>query len=1143
MISYSSLFRFAGWQEKIMMFFGLCAALVTGVALPIMSIVMGDLINEFARFDVYVTANKNIGLNIDQQREDFYVVLWRSMIYLGIIAGCCFVGSFVQMSCWQNSGSRQTQKIKYKYMDALLRQEVGFFDSQMSGGLNYVLEADCENVKDAISDKVGLTIQYTATFFAGFIIAFIKGWKLACMLLICLPFIVGSAAIMGRQMAKMMQSSSENYEKAGAVAEEAFSGIRTIVSFHAQKKFQLSFENELDTAKTQEVKKVFASGLGISAIFFFLYCMYALGFWWGAKLLADLDIQVGTLVNVFMAFLIGAFSLGNVGPNFTYFVSGRVAGEKIFKTIQRKSLVDSLSNDGKIFKFDKEIKFENVCFTYPTKQEPVLNNFTMSFEKGKSIALVGQSGSGKSTCIALLERFYDATTGNITIDGVDVHELNVQSLRKNMGYVGQEPVLFSGTIRENVIMGITATDDQIWNSLQQANATEFVKDLPLKLETIIGEGGSSLSGGQKQRIAIARALIRDPQILLLDEATSALDGESESKVQQALETASKGRTTIVIAHRLSTVINADKIVAMKNGQIIEVGTHQELVDSQGYYYELIKNQQSDKTEASKVSEESMSPATSEKKLHVEVEKTPMLRALKSSKEHWTLLFVGVIAAVIGGGITPCYALIYSEAISMYGKAFNIRMEPDKDELSRLGSMWGLIFLGLAITAAVSSYVQQTCFGYCGEALVRKTRKETFFALLRQKMYYFDSNSVGSISALLSVKTGLLKNLVGDVLGTVLQVTVSLLTGAIIALIAGWKLGLVVLVCVPLVVGSGVYQTRASRGQKREEHKASEVIANIRTVASLGLESYFLQKMPQVKSEYQTGFFYGIANTTIFIVYIVAYIYGAHLLSIGEYDFQKVFRVISTLVFSAMMGGRISSFVPDYIKAHEAAVQVYSILDTKIETFKPKEVVGHVVFENVSFGYPNRKKILRNFCLEIMPKTQVALVGPSGSGKSTIVQLLERFYEPLEGRILIDGEDLKNLDLGSQMALVSQEPRLFAGTVRENICFGLDIPESVVLEAVKDANVDVDLSTNVGERGKLLSGGQKQRVAIARAIIRRPKILLLDEATSALDTESESKVQEALETASKGRTTIVIAHRLNTLKNADKIVQILNGKIK
>ncbi|KAJ1504658.1 (ABC) transporter, partial [Coelomomyces lativittatus] len=526
-VPYFQLYRFSGPFEKFLLFVAVLGSAANGVAIPVMSIILGNMIEAFSKFDFIVGLKKSNpafpAAAYDAAENEFYDSMWLNVDYFYILSGVTFIAAYFQMAFFQWSAESQITRIKEEYLKALLRQEVAYFDSQKRGALTNRIASDTQQIKDGISDKVGNTIQYMSTFISGFVIAFVKGPILTAILLVVLPFIVASGAFTGKVTAQFASKSIQAYASAGGVAEEMISAIRTVVSFGGEHQAAEKYHTKLKEASKQENKKGYISGIGIACIFFFIFSMYALGFWAGSKLLANNTLTLGSLVNVFMAFLIASFSLGNAAPNISYFATARVAAFKIFQVIDRKSVVNPFDEGGKKPDTLKgHIVFKNVNFAYPTRLDvPILIDFNMEVLPGQTVALVGQSGSGKSTCVGLMERFYVPLSGTLTLDGVPFQDLNIQWLRGRIGYVGQEPVLFSGTIRENIAWGSPepVTDDMIVKSLQNANAYDFVMELPKRLDTMIGEKGANLSGGQKQRIAIARALIRDPPIIIFDEAT------------------------------------------------------------------------------------------------------------------------------------------------------------------------------------------------------------------------------------------------------------------------------------------------------------------------------------------------------------------------------------------------------------------------------------------------------------------------------------------------------------------------------------------------------------------------------------------------------------------------------------------------
>ncbi|KNE72787.1 hypothetical protein AMAG_17115 [Allomyces macrogynus ATCC 38327] len=1231
-VPYYRLFRFADTGDKVLMALGSLGAVGAGAAQPLMTIVMGNMINVFNTYDFILEASRAhpgriSQAQLDAAKDKFFDDLMVYVYYfLGLAVGT-FVLSYAQMALWKWAGESQTFKVKKAYLQALLRQEIAYYDTTKRGELTSRINSDTDQIQEGISDKVGSTLNSLAMFVTAFVIAFTKGPVLAGILCTSLPLMLMSGGLMGKISQKYVRGALNFYARAGAVAEEVFAGIKTVASFGRQKEDRARYRAELDRVAQEESSKGFVIGGGIGSIMFIMFASYSLAFWYGAQQIGKGNMDVGTFLNTVMAYFIGSSSISFIVPNFNAFVTAGGAAARIYDVIDRTPVVDPFDESGlKPDGVKGDIQFKDVKFAYPTRlQVPILNGFSLNIDAGTTVALVGQSGSGKSTCISLLERYYQPLSGSILLDGTPLNQLNIQWLRSQIGVISQEPVLFNATIRQNVAWGADhdVTDEEIETSLRQANAWNFVKDLPEGTATMIGESGANLSGGQKQRIAIARALIRDPKILLLDEATSALDTQSEKMVQDALDNASRGRTTIIVAHRLSSIRDADKIVVMKHGEIVELGTHQELIDRHGFYWELVHEQQIEVEDSSSSDEDeegytttagessdsvlitpaSLARSASVKsvtldrhhaalpKLEDEVaqEKSPIMRVLRMNISQWRWILLGCFSAFVAGGITPGYALVYSEAVTQYGSAMILtpqgKMVPNADKLDDLGSKWGLVFLGIAIGAGLFNGLQMASFITAGEAAVLKIRDLVFYALIGQEGAFYDrpENSVGALASKLAVESNLIRKLVGDTMGTIVQITVTLLAGSIIALVTGWQLALVVLACAPLILFAGVVQSRAIRGLGRQQAEnaasqlASEAVGNVRTIAALSLEKRFLAEYDaRLDSPYREArrnaligsIAFALSTAALFLIYCVAYVYAGYLLGWNTMTFRQIFRVIMTVMFSAMMGGRIASLLPDYATARDAAYDLFRIIDRRppIDVFRapesavvldPNTVKGEVEFRNVHFRYPTRPKVKvhRGLSFTVPAGKKVALVGASGCGKSTCIQQLMRWYDCEKGEVLIDGVAIPDINVNSLRAVVStvaQEPILMTGTIADNIKYGALDPtaatEEDVIRAAKAADVHefikslpLGYATPVGEKGSMLSGGQKQRVAIARALIRNPKILLLDESTSALDAESEALVQRALDAAAVGRTTIVVAHRLSTVQNADLIVVLQNGR--
>ncbi|XP_053350109.1 ATP-dependent translocase ABCB1 isoform X2 [Clarias gariepinus] len=927
--------------------------------------------------------------------------------------------------------------------------------------------------------------------------------------------------------------------------------------------------------------------------------------------------------------MIGAFSLGQGAPNLESVAKARGAAYAIYNTIDMPRPIDSSSKEG--YKPDSvkgDIEFKNIHFSYPSRKDvKILQGMSLKVTHGKTVALVGASGCGKSTTIQLLQRFYDPDQGEVTLDGRDIRSLNVRWLRENMGIVSQEPILFGTTIAENIRFGREdATDEDIERAVKEANAYEFISKLPEKLNTMVGERGAQLSGGQKQRIAIARALVKNPKILLLDEATSALDTQSEAIVQAALDKARAGRTTIVIAHRLSTIRTADIIAGFKDGQVVEHGTHKELMSKKGVYYSLVTQQsqgspdddddyddddeENDEGETFEFSDSSddltevtietgelernsirrsmtlqrrsskrnskKSKSKKEKKEKEKVTDVPFSRILALNKPEWAYLTVGVLASFVGGAVYPCVAILFAKIIGVFA-------ETDPEVKRQKTLMFSLLFLLLGGVSFVTYLLQGIMYGKSGEILTMRLRSQLFKAVLRQEIGWFDdhNNAVGVLTTKLATDASMVKGASGSRLGLIANSICSLTIAVIIAFIFCWQLTLLILACVPFLIGSNFIQMRALGGHASKDQHAlemsgkisTEAVENFKTVVALTKEDVFLHKFTESLSKpYRSalckaptyGLTFAISQAIPYLVNAAIFRFGAWLIAHCYTEFENVFLVFSVIVFAAMSVGQSSSFAPDFAKAKAATGRILDLLAKvpEIDIYneageRPASFKGDIEFCDVHFSYPTRPnmKILQGLNVSVAQGQTLALVGGSGCGKSTSVQLLERFYSTSSGHVLMDGVDTKKLNLAwlrSQLGLVSQEPTLFDCTITENIQYGDNsrvVSQEEVEEAAKNANIHnfiLDLpekyNTRVGDKGTQLSGGQKQRIAIARALVRRPKVLLLDEATSALDTESEKIVQKALDDARQGRTCIVIAHRLTTIQNADIIAVIQNGKV-
>jgi len=1229
-ISFKILFRYASKKDLLYIIIGTLAAIADGTSLPLFALFFGSIPNTFigGTGDEIVHSAGQIALKF---------------VYLGIAS---FVTAYLGFVCWMIVGEKQSIEIRKRYFKSLLQQDIAYYDSINPNEISSKISEECFNIQQGIGEKVPTFLYSIALFFSGLIIGYVKGWQMALVLTGFMPVIMMTGVMYVFAMQKMTRINGQCYAKAGGVSEEVLNAIRTVASLGGETRETARYEQTLQENKNPIVKYSSFAGFAMGGLMFCMFGIYALCFFVGSKFIGsdvynpvnDGPYRSGDILSIFMAMRMASFAPTRATPALRAFAIAKASAVKAFKVIDRVSKISINDPSGEKPKScEGNISFKDVVFAYPLKKERViLNGVSFDIRRNEKTALVGESGCGKTTCMQLIERFYDIESGNgsITLDGRELKSLNLRWMRENIGYVGQEPVLFATSIKQNLMMAKEdATDAEIWEALKKANAFEFVQGLPDKLNTFVGNGGTALSGGQKQRLAIARAILKNPQILLLDEATSALDRKNEMEIQKTLDEISQGRTTIVIAHRLSTVINSDHIIVFDQGKIVEEGRHEELIERKGRYYTLQQFQLQDKQEGEHKEDEN-SPAappqlakiastrktstskkansesnqieitvdqqgSGDKKTQNQAKTSKKSSSSSSSSSTFARLFVysrgdlpiiilGCTSSLVHGTLMPLMAPVLANIITVLSF-------PDSPDYGKKTGLYSGYFLAIAFAGFVTLVIQTSLFTLVAEKLARKVRGDVFRKYVRMPIGWFDEpqNSPAALGSKLSTDAALINTLTSSVFGTYLQALSSLVTGIVISFIANWRVALVAWACCPIQVASGKIRTKFLRDMSASGNDAyqesvafaSEAVNNMRTVASLGKEDLLLKNYSDkldvplqhsIKHSHRSGLAFGFSQSSNFAVNAIVFYVSALFMRSYGLGFRDMFMAINAIMMSSMAMANALQSAPDVSKAQAAAQNIFAVLDTKpaIDIDDPrqtvrKEIKGDIEFRNIWFKYPTREKqIFQGLNLKINASTKVAFVGPSGCGKSTILALLQRFYDPDQGEILIDGINIKQYDLKylrSCFGVVSQEPVLFNGTIEYNIKYTKkDATDQEMRTAAERANAIGFIESNefdvigddkdaamkygtgfkrkVGPKGSQLSGGQKQRIAIARAILKNPSMLILDEATSALDAQNEKTVQEALDKIMAGKTSVIVAHRISTIKDADEIVVFNDGQI-
>ncbi|CAF1168794.1 unnamed protein product [Adineta steineri] len=1047
-----------------------------------------------------------------------------------------------------------------------------------------------------------------------------------------IPIIVGSSLMFAKLITKETEEQLNTYSKAGQIAQEVFSSLRTVLSFNGSKWQQKQYDKELRLNEWCTVRKDAAFGAFTGWLFFISFLVYSIGFNFGSILMSHgthHTLTISDILVVVNMFAQALSYLNNIGPFLQSILEAQGAAVSVFRLIdeahdgninEREILQENISNERSISNINGDIEFDNVSFSYPSRENATaLNNLKLIARANQTTALVGSSGCGKSTCVSLLLRYYKPSLGTIMVDGQSITDYKIKQFRQNIGVVSQEPVLFGISIYENIRFGkLNAIREEIEQAAKQANAHNFIMKLPNKYETLVGERGIQLSGGEKQRIALARALVKQPNILLLDEATSALDNVSEKTVQEALDRACKNRTTIVIAHRLTTIQNADYIYVLDKGSVVEEGTHETLLAKEGGKYQtMVKMQQSEKTIDTQDGLMNMAKAAAEDEEQIlerirflsESEATDInqrasistrkkavfLRLLKMNSPEWMFILIGCLVCLLGGLRGPVFSILFAKIINEFNDCKYSDVRRRVLITSGLFILIGAVFMILHffqvtilslnnINEFFHLRLQFVAFGVAGAKLVSRLRSKTFACFLRQEVAYFDrpENSSGAICTQLFSNAAAIEDMAGSRLGVICQALSMSIFGFLLGFFYNWQLTVIIAIPFIIILIATIIQIRLSSWLKTQSNLiysqastlAVEVITNMRTVKQLSMENEVLRQYtnmidqvlilswrPEAVFATVYGLRFAMSPLTLGLLYWRALI----LVEKNEIDMSDVV-IVSAFAMLALELLRIVGMLAERIGQSFAAADAFFDLFDRIPTIdngsnRGQELTnfsGETEFNQVKFIYPSRPTVLVLDKLQLSIKSgqRIALVGASGCGKSTIIQLLERFYDVTHGELLLDGVDIRKLNLQwlrSRLGVVSQEPVLFDLTIAENISYGLEnIPMDEIVLAATKANIHEFIQqlpqgyeTKVGIKGNFLSGGEKQRIAIARVLIRQPKILLLDEATSAMDPYNEQIVQETLDqaqTEDPNRISLIIAHRLSTIRSCDLIYVLEMGRI-
>ncbi len=946
----------------------------------------------------------------------------------------------------------------------------------------------------------------------------------------------------------------------------------------------------------------------------------------------------------------------------------RAGIERIFQLLDLPPAIADGPDAVELPRLRGEITFSDVHFAY-SPETPVLRGFDLQVGAGERVAIVGPSGSGKSTATMLVSRFYDTDSGTVRVDGHDVRQVALGSLRRQVGVVFEESFLFSDSVRSNIAYGRPdATDEQIVAAARVAQAHDFITQLPRGYDTVVGERGLTLSGGQRQRIALARAIVSNPRILILDDATSAIDSKIEEAIHEGLREVMADRTTLLVAHRRSTLHLADRIVVLVDGRVVEQGEHDELLARSAVYRSLLSgieveeelgvgdriealaalSAQSGTTESAWLADVPIAgagpgavrvvgPPSIGAGLgggggrggggggggwRMNLAPTPELLArvaalrpirdvarvdLPEESRHIRDFNLGRLLHEFRRPLLAGLVLVVLDALASLVGPILVKTGIDNGvRMDSLAVLFGASAVYLAITLAdlVVEIGETFVTGRAAERIMLSLRIRIWAQMQRLSLDYYEREMAGRIMTRMTTDVDQFESLIENGLLSALVSIVTFVGVGVALLVLNLELGLCALsVVVPLAIATVIFRRKAARLYDLSRERIAIVNADFQeSISGVRVSQAFVHQAETIERFHRLGrdylesrvgaqrlvavyfpfvqFLSGIADAIVLGV-------GAGLIASGHLTSGALiaFILYIDLFFSPIQ--QLSNVFDSWQQTRVSVNRVSELMKLEPLTpvaeppIVPGRMRGEISLEHVRFSYPavpergesglrrgpkdprlllaadalstRPPEALRGIDLHVAAGETVALVGETGAGKSTVMKLLARFYDPDQGAVRVDGLDLRTLDLREfrrQLGYVPQEAFLFTGTIRDNIAYGRPEAGNDVVEAAARAVGAHDFIAELPggylhellERGRSLSSGQRQLIALARAELVDPAILLLDEATSNLDLSTESRVAEAMQRVSSHRTTIIIAHRLQTARSADRIVVLHGGLI-